>query len=351
MRTFDTTPRLKVADDWRINLFVVDGNNRVMAQVWKDEVAETLWGKIGDTPSCENADEMADIRDECRFYARKFLTFDLTGGDNPETFAAHRAVDGTSVADFLLALCEYPRAQEWTIDMEGTFSLMLFNETEPWEVEIKDGWYTENSPWVPADEPDRNPAYKAKCDDFKAFVRRACPQGDSKCAEAAAELLTAFDLLTFALAWCGVKYHAEVDNALDATFGALDAFHRARLAAQIAPDHNGEILAAIKAEGEETRSVIRAHFPNRQADCQVTQEQLAKLLAGMNCPKDRKTINRWEKYLETNGKEGNKPPAGYTLQTRLTLQAATAWADSYAAAENGKLKTKISFEARFGGRT
>lgn len=104
----------------------------------------------------------------------------------------------------------------------------------------------------------------------------------------------------------------------------------------------------VETDGDATRSLIRAYYPNRPADYQVTQEHLSEILGAKNCPKDRKTIQRWEKYLQTNGKEGTKPPEGYTLQTRLTPATAAAWVDSYAAQENGKLKTKLSFDARFG---
>ena len=110
---------------------------------------------------------------------------------------------------------------------------------------------------------------------------------------------------------------------------------------------------AIARNVEEIKSLVKAHLPPRPADYQVTQDQLSEMLKAKNCPKTVKQIQRWEKYLQTGGtgKDVTQPPKGYTLQTRLTLQTATAWIDSYAAQDIGKLKTKISFEARYGGRT
>ena len=108
------------------------------------------------------------------------------------------------------------------------------------------------------------------------------------------------------------------------------------------------ILSAIKS----TQTTVTAHFAPRTADYQVTQEQLARMLTARNCPKTEKTIQRWEKYLQTNGmgKDVTKPPTGYTLQTRLTDKTAAAWVEAYTASDTAKLNTKISFEARFGGR-
>ena len=116
-----------------------------------------------------------------------------------------------------------------------------------------------------------------------------------------------------------------------------------------------EMLALLKKQlalQEEQLAVVKAYLTPRPADYQVSQPQLSKMLNARNCPKTVKQIQRWEKYLQTGGTGANatKPPKGYTLQTRLTLQTATAWVDSYTAQDNAKLKTKISFEARFGGR-
>lgn len=118
--------------------------------------------------------------------------------------------------------------------------------------------------------------------------------------------------------------------------------------------HDAKVAAEqAKDTAEGTQTIVKAHLPPRPADYQVTQDQLSGMLKAKNCPKTVKQIQRWEKYLQTGGtgKDVTQPPKGYTLQTRLTLQTATAWVDSYAAQDIGKLKTKISFEERYGGRT
>lgn len=113
--------------------------------------------------------------------------------------------------------------------------------------------------------------------------------------------------------------------------------HGAKVAAEHAEDRAGE-----------TKSLVKAHLTPRHTDYQVTQKQLAEMLTAKYCKRDKRTIIRWEQYLKTDGEKGTKPPAGYTLQTRLTLQTAAAWVESFSAKEIGKLKTKISFDDRFG---
>lgn len=100
----------------------------------------------------------------------------------------------------------------------------------------------------------------------------------------------------------------------------------------------------------QTNALVKAHMTPRPADYKVTQGQLCDILAGLNCARTEMTIQRWEKYLSTDGSEGTKPPSGYTLQTRLTSEAATAWAKSFAAAEKSKLNVKCSLERLTGGR-
>lgn len=113
----------------------------------------------------------------------------------------------------------------------------------------------------------------------------------------------------------------------------------------------GEIKGEIKDGVAQTNALIKAHMTPRPADYVVTQGQLCAILDGLNCGRGVKTISRWEKYLSTDGREGTEPPDGYTLQTRLTLTSATAWAQSFASAEKSKLNVKCAFdERRMGGR-
>lgn len=121
---------------------------------------------------------------------------------------------------------------------------------------------------------------------------------------------------------------------------------------EVQGEAHGAKVAAEAAEdrAEETKSLVKAHLTPRPADYKVTQDQLSEMLKAKNCPKDKRTIIRWEKYLSGNLKNGTKPPEGYTLQTRLTLESANAFVDFYCANEKSKLNTRISFEALTSGR-
>ena len=101
---------------------------------------------------------------------------------------------------------------------------------------------------------------------------------------------------------------------------------------------------------EITGRLVLNHMTPRPGDYEVTQIALSKILEGLGAGVTVKTIQRWEKYLATNGKEGTKPPDGYTLQTRQTLAGATAWARAYAAREKSKLNTRVSLDRLTGGR-
>lgn len=85
--------------------------------------------------------------------------------------------------------------------------------------------------------------------------------------------------------------------------------------------------------------------PNpKPEDYAVTPEQLSTMLENKNAKRTARTIRNWESWLKDN-KRGTQPPEGYTLHTRLTLQSAQAWVDSYAAQEKAKLNTKIGFDS------
>ena len=101
---------------------------------------------------------------------------------------------------------------------------------------------------------------------------------------------------------------------------------------------------------EDTNSLIRAHVLPRPADYAVSTDDLSKILERLEIKRGKRTIERWEQYITTNGKNGVQQPDGYTLQTRLTLQSATAWATDFANKEKSKLNAKISLERLTGGR-
>ena len=101
---------------------------------------------------------------------------------------------------------------------------------------------------------------------------------------------------------------------------------------------------------EDTNSLIRAHVLPRPADYAVSTDDLSKILERLEIKRGKRTIERWEQYITTNGEKGAQPPDGYTLQTRLTLESASAWAADFANKEKSKLNTKISLERLTGGR-
>lgn len=80
-------------------------------------------------------------------------------------------------------------------------------------------------------------------------------------------------------------------------------------------------------------------------DYQVSAVEMSKILSRLGTGRSARTIQLWEKYLNTNGRIGTKPPMGYDLYTRLTVQTATAWAQDFAAHEKAKLRTKVSLRA------
>jgi len=110
--------------------------------------------------------------------------------------------------------------------------------------------------------------------------------------------------------------------------------------------------AAEKAanNSETTGRLVLNHMTPRPGDYEVKQKGLSEILETLKAKVTVKTIQRWEKYLATNGKKGTKPPEGYTLQTRQTLAGATTWAETYAAREKSKLNTKVSLDRLTGGR-
>ena len=157
----------------------------------------------------------------------------------------------------------------------------------------------------------------------------------------------------------------ELDAATQQTAQAADGDEIARKVADavggqlkpmlkpIANDAHGAKVAAEAAEdrAEETKSLVKAHLTPRPADYQVTQDQLSGMLKARNCPKDKRTIIRWEKYLRGDLENGTKPPEGYTLQTRLTINSVKVWLDTYTRQDIGRMKVKVSYEAMTGGRS
>ena len=114
-----------------------------------------------------------------------------------------------------------------------------------------------------------------------------------------------------------------------------------------------ETKEAAKDAAENSKNscaLVKAHFIPPSTEYKVSTFQLSQMLERLNARKSSRTIERWEKYIKTDGEEGSPPQCGYNLQTRTSLESATAWAQSFAQQDNAKMRTKISFERRFGGR-
>ncbi len=92
--------------------------------------------------------------------------------------------------------------------------------------------------------------------------------------------------------------------------------------------------------GRQTNILVQAFIPPRPSDYECSEKNLEQILTRLNVKRTVRQIRRWEDYIRTSGEEGTKPPSGYTLQTRLTLASATAWAEAFAVKEKAKLRTK-----------
>ena len=91
---------------------------------------------------------------------------------------------------------------------------------------------------------------------------------------------------------------------------------------------------------KEMKSIVVSFVLPRPSDYECSEKALSQILDRLNVGKCARQIRRWEKFIETCGKKGSPPPSGYSLQTRLTVASATAWAQSYAALEKSKLSTR-----------
>ena len=91
---------------------------------------------------------------------------------------------------------------------------------------------------------------------------------------------------------------------------------------------------------KETKSIVESFILTRPSDYGCSEQDFARILEKLNVRRTERQIRRWEEYIRTCGKKGSQPPSGYSLQTRLTVASATAWAQSYANLEKAKLTTK-----------
>lgn len=95
----------------------------------------------------------------------------------------------------------------------------------------------------------------------------------------------------------------------------------------------------------ETLHIVKRPIPSPH-EYAVTPKQLEGILTRLNAKRTARTIQLWDKYLKTKGKEGVQPLDDYNLYTRLTTESATAWARHFAARERSRLNTKISLDER-----
>lgn len=71
--------------------------------------------------------------------------------------------------------------------------------------------------------------------------------------------------------------------------------------------------------------------PKRKRTKHIPYKTALAILEKLNCPKDRKTLQRWIK--------GENTPDDFTPETMATVQAFTAWATIYANREQSKINT------------
>jgi len=107
-----------------------------------------------------------------------------------------------------------------------------------------------------------------------------------------------------------------------------------------------DTLAAVHELKDGKPAQDETTIPNPR-DYQVTTTQLAELLTKLGAGRSKRMIEKWEQYLKTDKLKGTRPPDGYKLSTRLTIETATAWAQTFASHETDKLSNKIAFDDRF----
>ena len=119
-----------------------------------------------------------------------------------------------------------------------------------------------------------------------------------------------------------------------------------RLEAQI--EANGATLAGIDATTRATDGKVDA-LVGRGADNAVKPPHMAQLITaalkkvGNHKGVTGRTVENWVAYLKTGGEKGTRPPAGFTLNTLRTLEAAADFAAKYADAEARRLRVDIAF--------
>ncbi len=119
-----------------------------------------------------------------------------------------------------------------------------------------------------------------------------------------------------------------------------------RLEAQI--EVNGATLAGIDATTRATDGKVDALI-GRDADNEVKPPRMAQIITAALAKKGNhkgiggREVQRWVQYLKTGGVRGIQPPEGFTLNTLRTLAAAGAFAEQFADAETGRLRTHMAF--------
>lgn len=109
-----------------------------------------------------------------------------------------------------------------------------------------------------------------------------------------------------------------------------------------------ETLQEIKATTRATDGKVDALI-GRDADNEVKPPCMAQIITAALAKKGNhkgiggREVQRWVQYLKTGGVRGIQPPEGFTLNTLRTLAAAGAFAEQFADAEAGRLRTHMAF--------
>ncbi len=141
-----------------------------------------------------------------------------------------------------------------------------------------------------------------------------------------------------------VSYMGSIDAKLTRAAEGADAAEAARDAATA----NGATLAEVDATTRATAGKVDALI-GRGADNEVKPSRMAQLITAALAKKGNhkgvgaREVQRWVQYLKTGGAQGIQPPEGFTLNSLRTLAAAGAFAEQYADAEAGRLRTHMAF--------
>lgn len=141
------------------------------------------------------------------------------------------------------------------------------------------------------------------------------------CNAAAGTVINAVKKLLGLLDSCGINDFNVLDAACNNTEDALTALDCA-----LATKQDTEVMKELT-----TSDVTKAQKPKRKRIKHIPYKEALAILERLNCPKDRKTLQRWM--------SGQNTPEDFTPECMVTVQAFAAWARIYANREQAKINT------------